>query len=67
MFDFSHPFFRPLWLRVLIVAAALGWALTEAVGGNPGWAIIFGGMGVAAFWGLFVACDPDKAPTEGRK
>lgn len=27
MFDFTHPFFRPLWLRALVVAVALGSAL----------------------------------------
>ena len=57
MFDFTHPFFRPLWRRLLVVAVALGWALNEAVGGNPGWAIIFGAIGVTALWRLLIVYD----------
>jgi predicted MFS family arabinose efflux permease len=67
MFDFSHPFFRPLWVRLLVVAVALGWALTEAVGGNPGWALIFLAIGAVAVWGLLLAYDPDRPRKEKRK
>ena len=67
MFDFSHPVFRPLWVRVLVVAVALGWALTEAVGGNPGWALIFGAIGAVAVWGLLLTYDPDRPRKEKRK
>jgi hypothetical protein len=66
MFNFSHPFFRPLWLRVLVVCVALGWALVEILTGSPGWAIIFGALGAVAFWGLIVAYDP-SAPRGDRK
>ena len=40
-FDFNHPFFRPLWLRILIVAACLLWAMVEAGTGEMMWAILF--------------------------
>ena len=48
MFDLRHPFFNPLWRRVLTVALALGWAVVEAATGSPGWAMIFGAVGVWA-------------------
>lgn len=67
MFDFSHPVFRPLWVRLLVVAVALGWALIEAVGGSPGWALIFGAIGAVAVWGLLITYDPDRTPKEKRK
>jgi predicted MFS family arabinose efflux permease len=67
MFDFSHPAFRPLWVRLLVVAVALGWALNEAVGGNPGWALIFGAIGAVAVWGLLFTYDPDRTRKEERK
>jgi hypothetical protein len=67
MFDFTHPFFRPLWLRVLVVALALGWALFEAVTGSPGWAIIFGGIGAVAFWGLLIRYDRGQSGKETKK
>jgi hypothetical protein len=67
VFDFTHPFFRPIWIRVLVVALALGWALFEVVSGSPGWAIIFGGIGAVALWGLFIRYDPAPSEKETRK
>ncbi len=67
MFDFTHPFFRPIWVRVLVVALALGWALFEVVTGSPGWAIIFGVIGAVALWSLFIRYDPASSEKETRK
>jgi hypothetical protein len=67
MFDFSHPFFRPLWRRVVIVAVALGWALFEAVTGSPGWALIFGALGAVALWGLLIAYERPRSAKEDRE
>ena len=57
-FDFSHPIYRPLWVRLAVVGGSLGWAAVEALNGNPGWALLFGAAGLAALWGLFVTYDP---------
>ena len=62
--DFSHPVYRPLWVRLAVVGVSLGWAAVEAVNGNPGWALLFGGAGLAALWGLFVSYDPGPADTD---
>ncbi|MCB1369443.1 MAG: hypothetical protein KDJ83_00995 [Rhodobacteraceae bacterium] len=59
-FGFSHPFYRPLWRRLLVVGAALGWALVEAVSGHPGWALLFGAAGAWAAWGLLIAYPPGR-------
>ncbi len=67
MFDFSHPFFRPLWRRIVIVAVALGWALFEAVTGSPGWALIFGALGAVALWGLLIAYEGPRSAKEDRE
>jgi hypothetical protein len=56
--DTDHPMFRPLWVRVLIVALCLGWAAFEFVDGSPFWGVLFGGLGVYAAWGFFVAARP---------
>jgi hypothetical protein len=53
--DTDHPFFRPLWVRVGIVAVCLGWGLFEFATGSPFWAVIFLGLGAYAAWGFFVA------------
>ncbi|GAB4389824.1 hypothetical protein [Albidovulum sp.] len=53
LIDPGHPFFRPLWRRVLVVGLALGWALVEAATGSPGWAVMFGAAGIYAALALF--------------
>lgn len=63
--DLRHPWFRPLWRRVLVVAICLGWAAFELAGGAPFWAILFGAAGLYAAWSFFVAWqDP---PEDGGK
>ncbi len=57
--DFSHPVYRPLWVRLAVVGVSLGWAAVEVVNGNPGWALMFGAAGAVALWGLFLTYDPD--------
>ena len=52
--DTTHPAFRPLWVRVLIVAICLGWAAVEFVTGSGLWGAVFLGLGVYAGWGFFV-------------
>jgi hypothetical protein len=54
MFDFSLPFFKPMWRRVVIVAFCLMWGLFEFANNAPFWAIIFLAMGGMAFWKLFI-------------
>lgn len=58
MFDLNHSFFRPLWLRVLIVAIALGWSLVELTTDSPGWAIMFGAVGIYAARSFFINFKP---------
>ena len=58
MFDFDDPWYRPLWRRVLVCAAALGWGVFELVSGSPGWAIPFLAAGAFATYHLLVAFDP---------
>jgi hypothetical protein len=68
-FDFSHPLYKPLWVRALIVGICAAWSLFEFVSGTQAWAMLFGGLGAVAFYGLFIqpgagsGARPDK-PTE---
>ena len=48
----------------MVVAAALGWALVEAVSGHPGWALLFGAVGAVAAWGLLIAYSPGSGDTD---
>ncbi|WP_198666173.1 DUF3329 domain-containing protein [Tropicimonas sp. IMCC34043] len=65
MFDFSHPFYRPLWIRILIVAVTLGWGLVEILFGEMVWAIIVLAIAGVSIWGLFVTFDPGKPEEPG--
>ncbi len=53
------PFFRPVWRRIVTVAACLGWALFEFVAGAPIWGALFVALGVAAAWHFFIVPWPD--------
>ncbi|WP_210527849.1 hypothetical protein [Rubellimicrobium arenae] len=64
LFDFNHPFFRPLWIRVVIVVLCFGWAVVEFTTGGPMWGILFGAIGAAAFYGFFLDFNP--RPPEGK-
>jgi hypothetical protein len=57
--DTGHPMFRPLWVRVLIVAFAAGWGIFELATGSPFWAVIFLALAAYAAWGFFVDFHPD--------
>lgn len=52
--DFDHPFFDPLWIRVSVVTACLGWAAFEFWNGTPIWGAVFGGLGLWAGYHFFI-------------
>ncbi|MFW2543256.1 hypothetical protein ACN2XU_11490 [Primorskyibacter sp. 2E107] len=58
MFDLRYPFFNPAWRRVLTVVLALGWALVELLTGSPGWAMMFGAVGLWAGYVLLLTWTP---------
>jgi hypothetical protein len=53
--DPQHPFYRPLWRRVAIVALCLGWGVYEFVSGSPFWGVLFVALGLFCAWQFFVA------------
>ncbi len=56
-FDLQHPFFLPLWRRVVVVVVTLGWTLVELIDGNAGWALLFGASGLYCAHQFFIAFD----------
>ncbi|MBO6716436.1 MAG: DUF3329 domain-containing protein [Rhizobiaceae bacterium] len=62
-FDLNDSFFKPLWIRVLIVVATLAWGAFEFTAGSPAWGTLFCGIGAYAFYGFFIAFDP-RDPVE---
>lgn len=65
--DMNHPWLRPLWRRVLIVAITAAIALWDIVNGNFGWALIFGGMAAYGVYVFFIAWKGDEAPPPNDK
>ncbi len=73
--DPQHPFFKPLWRRILTVVAPAAWGLVELSNGASGWAILFfGASAYAAYELLFMfersnreaasTVDKDRSPAD---
>lgn len=56
--DAGHPFYRPLWRRIAIVAVAFAWAAFELSNGETTWAAVFGLIALYCGWSLLVAYKP---------
>lgn len=57
--DAQHPFFRPLWIRIALVAFCAAWSLWELYEREMFWAVIVGAATVYAAWTFLIAYDPD--------
>lgn len=64
--DTDHPFFRPLWIRIAVVAVCIAWGALEALVGSPFWAVISLGLGAYTAWAFFIAFNP-RDPDETRQ
>jgi hypothetical protein len=58
MFDFNDPFYKPLWLRILIVAVCTGFSLLEFNAGSSFLGMLFASLTVVTLWGLFINFNP---------
>ena len=64
MRDSEHPFFRPLWRRVAVVAVCVIWSIIEFATGTPFWGVIaigFAGYAVGQFFYLYTPADERPA------
>ena len=67
MKDYEHPFFRPLWRRIAVVAVCVVWALIEYLHKNSGWATIAGGLAVYGAYQFFYLYKPREDVPAGDK
>lgn len=58
LLDLSHPFFKPLWRRIAIVAICIIWAVVEFVYGIPLLGTLFAGLGALCIWQFFFDFNP---------
>ena len=66
MKDVDHPFFRPLWRRIALVAICLGWAGLEFYGGSQTWGMIALGFAVYGAWQFLWMYRPPKDDVPGQ-
>ena len=59
----SHPFYRPLWVRICLLAALLIWTAIEWWHGESFWGVLSSAAAAWAVWTFFVQYDP--APATG--
>jgi hypothetical protein len=64
LIDPNHPVYKPLWVRVLIVAFCFGWAIVEAFGPQPFWSVIAAALGIYAAWMLLLTFNPQPPKAE---
>ena len=60
MFDNSHPWFAPLYRRVLIVAVCFLWLVIEAIAEEPLWQIVAFAVLAYAIWAFLWKYEPPK-------
>lgn len=58
--DADHPWFRPMWRRVLVVVIPAIIAAVDIYHGNFGWALIFGGLAAYAVYIFFIAWNKSR-------
>lgn len=65
--DYEHPFFRPLWRRIALVAACAAWAVIEYAGGSPTWGMIALAFAAYGAWQFFYLYKPpeESKPSDG--
>ncbi|WP_104667989.1 hypothetical protein [Ensifer adhaerens] len=62
--DPDHPFYRPLWIRLLIVLFCAVWTAVEFLGEQPMWGMIFLAVTAYASAALLVFYKPSEKGEE---
>ena len=68
--DLQHPWFIPLWRRVVVTAVCAFWTVMEVFTGGPFWLILFGGLTAFCIYSFFFAFNPrapEPTPTQDPK
>ena len=64
--DPTHPFFKPLWRRILCVVLPLAWAGVEYWNGATGWTMVFVVAGLYAGYELLRMYDHTMKKAEAK-
>ncbi len=53
--DQNHPFYKPLWRRIAIVASTMGWIAFELLYGSSGfWLVLAAGTSAYCIWTFLI-------------
>ena len=63
-YEVRTVFFRPIWRRILVVAAVAIWTVIEVVNEAWFWALLFAGAGIYLSWAFFIAFEDAPAGKE---
>jgi hypothetical protein len=58
MNEAEHPWFRPLWRRVALVAFCAAWSVFEFVTQAPFWGVIAGAFAAYGAWIFLITYKP---------
>ena len=58
--DNQHPFFRPLWRRLAVIAVCVIWSAVEFAVGTPFWGTLLAGMAIYAVWTFLISYKPEE-------
>jgi hypothetical protein len=62
----QHPFYKPLWRRIVIIVTIAMWLAFELYQGNSGlWIALAGGMLVYAVYTFLITWPKDDAGDDG--
>ena len=67
MNDQNHPFLRPLWRRVALVAFCAAWSVFEFVTGSAFWGTLAGGMAALGAYQFLIAYKPGNDATTDKE
>lgn len=57
----KNPFYKPLWVRIVLVGVLIAWSSIEWLHGETIWGVLAGALTLWAIWIFFVTFDPDTA------
>ncbi len=57
----DHPWLRPLWRRIALVAFCAAWSIFELVAGEPFWAVLAIGMTAYGAWLFLINYKPGES------
>lgn len=65
--DPKHPFYRPLWTRVLVVLICAVWFVAELMMGSPFFMVIMGALTLYTGWTLLLKFPKDDSAAAGKE